>query len=37
VEEFWEAPRVGSLKSEIKTADHTLVLTLREFKQPDGK
>ena len=34
VEEFLEAPGVGSLKSEIKRADGEWVMTLREFKKP---
>ena len=34
VEEFLEAPGVGSLKSEIKRADGKWVMTLREFKKP---
>ena len=33
VEEFLEAPGVGSLKSEIKRVDGKWVLTLREFKR----
>src|SRR2546428_9521538 len=34
VEEFLEAPGVGSLKSESKRADGRWLLTLREFKKP---
>ena len=34
VEEFLEAPGVGSLKSESKRADGRWPLTLREFKKP---
>ena len=34
VEEFFEAPGVGSLKSESKRADGRWILTLREFKKP---
>jgi hypothetical protein len=34
VEEFLEAPGVGSLKSESNRADGKWVLTLREFKKP---
>jgi hypothetical protein len=34
VEEFWEAPGVGSLKSESRRANGKWILTLREFKKP---
>ena len=34
VEEFLEAPGVGSLKSESQRADGRWILTLREFKKP---
>jgi hypothetical protein len=34
VEEFLEAPGVGSLKSESKRPDGRWILTLREFKKP---
>ena len=34
MEEFLEAPGVGSLKSESNRADGKWVLMLREFKKP---
>ena len=36
VEEFFEAPGVGSLKSESKRANGRWILTLREFKKPES-
>jgi len=34
LEEFLEAPNVGSLKSEINRADGKWIMSLREFKKP---
>jgi hypothetical protein len=35
IEEFWEAPGIGSVKSVIKTKGGTIVLTLKEFKRSE--